>query len=30
VRGWMLRPHVQDHRAILPGFQHWSGIQVGH
>jgi hypothetical protein len=30
VRGGMLRPHVQDHGAILPGFDDWRGRQVSH
>ncbi len=30
VRRGMLRPHVQDHGAILAGFEHGSGRHVGH
>ena len=30
VGGRMLRSHVQDHGAILPGLDHWHGSQVGH
>jgi hypothetical protein len=30
VRRRMLRPHVQDHGAILAGLKNWSGRKVGH